>query len=178
MTRSALPLLGELTLERFEKGTEWPLAAAAAIFLTAYSIEVLAQPQGQLRFAMELVIDVTYALFVGDYVARLALATDRRRWFIRHIADLAIVALPLLRPLRLLRLLVLLAALGKALGGAIHGRVAVYTAASAVLLVYAASLAILETERGNPGPRSTPSATRCGGRSPRSPPSATATWLR
>ena len=61
------------------------------------------------------------------------------------------IALPLLRPLRLLRLLVLLAALQKAIGGAIRGRVAIYTASGAVLLIYAASLAILETEREQPG---------------------------
>jgi len=60
------------------------------------------------------------------------------------------VALPLLRPLRLLRLVVLIAALQKAIGGAIRGRVIVYTACSVVLLVYVASLAILETERFQP----------------------------
>ena len=96
---------------------------------------------------------LTYALFLVDYLARLCLATDRLRWFVHHLVELAVVALPLLRPLRLLRLLVLLAALQKAIGGAIRGRVAIYTAASAVLLVYAASLAILDTERGQPGAR-------------------------
>ena len=59
------------------------------------------------------------------------------------------------RPLRLLRLLVLLAALQKAIGGAIRGRVAIYTASGAVLLIYAASLAILESERGLPGAKIT-----------------------
>jgi voltage-gated potassium channel len=61
-------VIAELTLERFEERTEWPLAAAAAIFLAAYSVEVLAQPQGHFRLAMELVIDITYALFVVDYM--------------------------------------------------------------------------------------------------------------
>jgi voltage-gated potassium channel len=150
LPRCLRPVIAELSLERFEERTEWPLAATAAIFLVAYSVEVLAQPQGHFLLAMDLVIDITYALFVLDYLARLGLATNRPRWFVRHLVDLAVVALPLLRPLRLLRLLVLLAALQKAIGGAIHGRVAVYTGASAVLLIYAASLAILETERGQP----------------------------
>ena len=90
-------------------------------------------------------------LFVVDYLARLSLATNRPRWFVRHLVDLAVIALPLLRPLRLLRLLVLLAALQKGIGGAIRGRVAIYTASGAVLLIYAASLAILETEPEQPG---------------------------
>jgi voltage-gated potassium channel len=64
--------------------------------------------------------------------------------------DLAIVALPFLRPLRLLRLVVLVGALQRAFGDAFRGRVIVYTAYSALLLVYAASLAVLETERSDP----------------------------
>ena len=103
------------------------------------------------RSALDWVIHLTYGLFLVDYLARLCLATDRPRWFVRHLVDLAVVALPLLRPLRLLRLLVLLAALQKAIGGAIRGRVAIYTASGVVLLIYAASLAILDTERGQLG---------------------------
>ena len=140
-----------LTPEEFEKRTEWPLAIVAVIFLAAYSVKVLAQPQGRFSVAIDLVIAFTYAVFVVDYLARLSLATNRPRWFVRHLVDLAVIALPLLRPLRLLRLLVLLAALQKAIGGAIRGRVAIYTASSAVLLIYAASLAILESERDQPG---------------------------
>jgi voltage-gated potassium channel len=144
-------MIAQLPLERFEKRTEWPLAIAAVIFLAAYSVEVLAQPPGGVRSALDWVIHLTYGLFLVDYLARLCLATDRPRWFVRHLVDLAVIALPLLRPLRLLRLLVLLAALQKAIGGAIRGRVAIYTASGAVLLVYAASLAILDAEHGQPG---------------------------
>ena len=94
-------------------------------------------------------------------------ATDRTRWFFRHLLDLAVVALPFLRPLRLLRLLVLVGALQRAIGGAIRGRVVIYTAFSVVLLIYVASLAILDTERSQPGSRSPPLVMRSGGRSPR-----------
>jgi voltage-gated potassium channel len=142
-------------LDRWEKRTEWPLATVAVIFLAAYSIRVLAQPQGHLETAIDVVIWITWGMFLVDYVARLSLATNKGRWFVRHLLDLAIVALPLLRPLRLLRLVVLVAALQKAIGGAIRGRVIIYTACSVVLLVYVASLAILETERYEPGSKIT-----------------------
>ena len=137
-------------LERWETRTEWPLATVAVIFLAAYSVRVLAQPQGHVETALQLVIWTTWSLFLIDYIARLCLATNRPRWFVRHLLDLFVVALPLLRPLRLLRLVVLIAALQKAMGGAIRGRVIVYTACSVVLLVYVASLAILDTERFQP----------------------------
>ena len=104
---------------------------------------------------LELVIWITWGLFFVDYFVRLYLAEDRRRWFLRHLLDLAVVALPLLRPLRLLRLVVLITALQKAIGGAIRGRVVIYTVCSVVLLVYVASLAILETERYVPGSKIT-----------------------
>jgi voltage-gated potassium channel len=145
----------EHRLQRFEKRTEWPLAIAASVFLAAYSVEVIGQPTGGWAKALDAVMVITWALFVVDYAARLYLAPHRPRWFVRHLLDLAIVALPLLRPLRLLRLVVLLAALQKAIGGAIRGRVILYTASSAVLLVYAGSLAILQAERGHPGARIT-----------------------
>lgn len=139
---------GVSRLDRFEKRTEWPLAATALIFLAAYSVQVLGHPRYDAL--MDVIMNVTWGVFVIDYFARLALATDRRRWFLHHLVDLAIVALPMLRPLRLLRLILLITAFQKAIGGAIHGRIAVYTGSSAVLLIYAAALALLEAERDEP----------------------------
>ena len=134
-------------VHRWERRVEWPLAVAATIFLAIYSVQVLVDPQGRVNDALEIVLGITYVLFVIDYLVRLTLADNRLRWFFRHLIDLAIVALPFLRPLRLLRLLVLFSALQKAVGGATRGRVIVYTAFSVALLIYVASLAMLEAER-------------------------------
>ena len=72
------------------------LAIVAIIFLAAYSVQVLAQPHGRFSVAIDLVIAITYAVFVVDYLARLSLATNRPRWFVHHLVDLAVIALPLL----------------------------------------------------------------------------------
>jgi voltage-gated potassium channel len=141
----------EKRLERFEARTEWPLAIVAAVFLAVYSVQVLVHPLEPWKAAIDIVLTVIWAIFVVDYFARLSLATDRLRWFGRHLFDFAIVVLPILRPLRLLRLVVLVAALQKVIGDAVRGRVIVYTASSAVLLLYAGSLATLEAERGHSG---------------------------
>ena len=138
-------------LQWWEKRSEWPLAVVAVIFLIAYSYQVLANPQGHDDQLLEAGLWIVWAVFVIDFVVRFCLATDRVKWFFRHIIDFAVAILPVLRPLRLLRLLVLFGALNKAIGGAIRGRVIVYTAFSAVLLIYVASLAILDEERGKPG---------------------------
>ena len=137
-------------LERWEGRTEWPLAFIAVVFLVAYSVQVLAHPGGLTSRVLDVMMWVLWAGFAVDYLVRLTLAPLRWRWFVRHPLDFVIVAVPFLRPLRLLRLVAVVAALQKAFGDAIRGRVVTYTAASAVLLVYAASLAILDAERSAP----------------------------
>lgn len=137
-------------LERWESHAEWPLAAIAVIFLAVYSVQVLAEPRGHVARVLDMLMYVLYLAFAADYVARLTLADPRVPWFFRHLLDLAIIALPFLRPLRLLRLVVLVEVLQRAFGDALRGRVVVYTASSAVLLVYASSLGVLQAERSDP----------------------------
>lgn len=136
--------------ELWERRTEWPLAATAVLFLAAYAVDVLAQPGGAAAVAIHAVVTVSWGAFLVDYVVRLSLADNRGRWFFRHLFDLAIVVLPMLRPLRLLRLVTLIAVLQRVAGNAIRGRVVMYTVCGAILLVFVASLAVLEAERGLP----------------------------
>ena len=154
----------ETKLRSWEHRAEWPLAAVAVVFLAAFSLEVLAQPQGRAAQAIVIVTVMSWAAFAVDYVVRLILARDKRRWIFRHILDLLVVLLPLLRPLRLVQLVILVGAFQRAIGNAIRGRVVIYTLSGAVLLVYVTSLAVLQAERGNRKPISTQSARRCGGR--------------
>lgn len=135
---------------RWERVTQWPLAVAAAVFLLAYSVEVLADLHGAASTAAEAAINITWAMFLVDYVVQLGLARHRGRWFIRHLPDLAAIALPVLRPLRLLRLVQLLRILQRTTGAAIRGRVIVYVLVTTALLVYVAALAMLDVERRAP----------------------------
>jgi voltage-gated potassium channel len=137
-------------LERYEHRTEWWLAAVAILFLALYSVQVLAAPQGRGASLLCAGLVALYVLFVADYLARLYLADPRGRWFVRHLFDLAIVALPFLRPLRLLSLVVVVNMLQRALGHTIRGKVVAYTVCGAVLIVYAASLAIIDMESDHP----------------------------
>ncbi|ULE32006.1 potassium channel family protein [Mycobacterium sp. IDR2000157661] len=140
----------EPRVRRWERHTEWPLAAVAVVFLIVYSVEVLLRPPQHIAQVLSAVNAALYLAFVVDYVARLVLAERRTRWFLRHLFDLAIVALPFLRPLRLLRLVILFKTLHRAVGDAIRGRVIMYTVCASVLLIYVASLAVLEAERSDP----------------------------
>jgi voltage-gated potassium channel len=138
-------------LTRWEQRAEWPLAAVAIAFLAVYSVQVLGRPHGLEARALWAASWAIWGVFVIDYLIRLKLADDRRRWFVRHLLELAVVALPLLRPLRLLRLVILVGALQKAVGNAIRGRIVTYTVGGVGLLIYVASLAVLDQERDQPG---------------------------
>ena len=134
-------------LHRWERHAEWPLAAAALLFLGVFSVQVLLRPQGHEAYVLWAVDWTIWGVFILDYVARLRLASNRWRWFLHHPLDFAIVALPLLRPLRLLRLLVLIELLQRAVGDAFRGRIVVYTVSGVLLLIYTASLAVFDEER-------------------------------
>jgi voltage-gated potassium channel len=63
-----------------------------------------------------------WLIFVLDYGARLVLAQRRGHYFSRHVLDLAVIVLPILRPLRLLRLVMLLRVLNRRATDSLRGR--------------------------------------------------------
>jgi voltage-gated potassium channel len=139
-------------MSAWRRRTETPLMVAAALFLAAYAWRVLdPNLSDEWRLVCDAVLWSTWALFAIDYVARFTLADDRPRFFVRHLHDLAVVALPLLRPLRLLRLVALLGVLNQLAGRSLRGRVVIYIVGGTTLILFVAALAILDAERGAPG---------------------------
>jgi voltage-gated potassium channel len=141
----------EQRLERWTTATEWPLMAAAVAFLAAYAWPIL--DPGLPAGASLACVAVTWAAWAGfalDYIARVFLATHRRRYVLRHLHDLAVILLPLLRPLRLLRLVTVIGALNRRAGSSLRGQVVVYVAGGTALLTAVAALAMLDAERGQP----------------------------
>jgi voltage-gated potassium channel len=138
--------------ERWEAKADWPLTITAVLFLIAYAAPIL-RPDlvSPLPAICQLVTWGAWALFVVDYFARLALSRDRAAFVRGNVLDLAVVVLPLLRPLRLLRLVTLLSVLNRYAGGSLRGRVAIYVAGSTSLVLFVASLAVLDAERGAKG---------------------------
>lgn len=134
----------------WRKYTDWPLMAAAVVFLVAYSIQVIGNLSGNQAEPLELIIWITWAAFVIDYVANLVIAPHRGQWFIRHLHDLIILVLPLLRPLRLLRLVTLLRVMNRIAGNELRGRILTYVLGSAILLTYLSALAVLDAEESAP----------------------------
>jgi voltage-gated potassium channel len=140
-----------MTPELWRKYSEWPLAAAAVVFLVAYSIEVIADIPERRATVFDVIIWVTWGLFVIDYLAGLILAERRLHWFTHNLPAVAILALPMLRPLRLMRLLSVMQLSHRLGGRRLRGRILTYAFAIAVLLLYVGALAVLDAEQNAPG---------------------------
>jgi voltage-gated potassium channel len=86
-----------------------------------------------------------------DYAIRFALSSNRLGFLSKTPFDFIVVVLPLLRPLRLLRLVTLLSMLNRYAGNSLRGKVGIYLLGSVSLIVFVASLAVLDAERGGDG---------------------------
>jgi len=140
-----------MTLQHWNRLTEWPLTAAALVFLGVYAWDVIGDLHGRLAETADIITWVIWAAFVIDYIVSLTLAKPRLHWFLHHLLDLAIVVLPVFRPLRLLRLVRLVTVLQRAVGTAFRGRLVIYVISSATLLVFIAALAELDAEQNARG---------------------------
>lgn len=139
-------------LQRWAAFTDWPIMLLALAFLAAYAWPILDPklPASVVR-GCTVVTWLAWAAFAVDYAARVALAgRDRRRYVVRHLADLAVILLPLLRPLRLLRLVTILGVFHRRAGSSLRGRVAVYVVGATTLLAFVGALAMLDAEREAP----------------------------
>ncbi|WP_137844550.1 potassium channel family protein [Microbacterium sp. 2FI] len=136
-----------MTEDRWRALTYWPLIIASAVFIVAYSWQVIANLEGNAYVVTRIAMAVTWAIFFIDYLVRLLLARARWVWFRGHLFDLAVVALPALRPLRLLKALTVVHVLQRTAGTALRSRLAIYGAGAAAIIIWISALAVLDAER-------------------------------
>jgi len=141
----------EPRLSAWEARTDLPLTGLAGFFLLGYAWQVLhtgATPTA--RLWQEILLWGIWAVFLVDYLIRFALARAKRRFVWRHMFDLIVVALPMVRQLRALRLITVLRVLNKRVAVNFRGRIGLYVGATVLLVGLSASLAVLDAERADP----------------------------
>jgi len=139
--------------ERWEDAVDIPLTISTVAFLVAYAWPILDPGLSpELVVACRWTTWITWAMLGVDYAARLTLTSNRPAFLSKTPFDLLFVLLPLLRPLRLLRLVTLLSMLNRYAGNSLRGKVGIYLVGSVTLIVFVASLAVLDAERGGAGP--------------------------
>ncbi|MFE5410743.1 potassium channel family protein [Microbacterium sp. NPDC056569] len=134
----------------WHKRTSAPLIVAGLAYLVAYSWRVIADLEGPSRAVATTVIAVTWAMFIADYLVRLALADNKRVWFRKHLPALTFALVPVLRLVRLLRVLTRVPGMKTTAGGVLRTQILVYGVGASLILIYLASLAVLEAERHAP----------------------------
>lgn len=136
-------------LERYQQRTSLPLAIGALVFLVVYAVPVIWPGVGGAIATACRVLNVgLWIAFAADLAFRAFLSGRALRYLGSHPFDLVVVAVPMFRPLRLLLLLTATKRLFRS-GGLAQGARAV--GAAAVLVVFVASVAELQAERGAPG---------------------------
>jgi voltage-gated potassium channel len=90
-------------LERFERATELPLLLLALAMIPLLILPFVVRLPGAVEEAFVAADWFIWAAFALDYVVRLVLSPDRRRYVRREWPNLLIVLLPFLRPLRVVR---------------------------------------------------------------------------
>lgn len=131
---------------------EWPLALLALLYLGAYTAQVLGHHfDAQWRTGINVLLWTVWALFGIEFLVRVFLARRHVRYAWRHLVDVGMIALPVLRPLRILRVLMLMRTINRRMAESMRGRVVIYGGFTAALLIYCASLAVYQAERGAKG---------------------------
>jgi voltage-gated potassium channel len=127
------------------------LTFSGALFLLAYAVRILKPDLSRAGHrTVEIIELVTWAALLVDITVRLVLSTDRRRFLRTHVFDLIVLALPAARPLRVLRLVSILTIVHRRVTAATRLRLSVYVGGTTALLMFVASLAVLDAERHNP----------------------------
>jgi voltage-gated potassium channel len=144
---------GQGRLSAWEQRTELPLFVVALVFLAGYSACVLAHgAPGAFRDLALAVTLAAWAVFAADFAVRLALSGEGWRFPRTHWLDTLVLLLPLLRPLRLVKIYSTVQRRRTDQPWlSLYARVMTYAGLSALLLGFAAALAVYQAERGAPG---------------------------
>lgn len=138
-------------LDRYEHRTATPMTVLAVAFLFVYSAPIIwDDAPGTAQQVLQFLNITVWLVFVVDLGTRAWLSGRPIRYVVHHPIDLLLVLLPMLRPLRVLRVFTALQMLIRQGGRVSVGKTVTGAAASALLLMFIAAVAMLDAERGTP----------------------------
>jgi voltage-gated potassium channel len=148
--------------ERFSRAVDGPLTVLALVMIPLIVLPLVVDLSPGTESAFLAIDYLIWAVFAAEYAIKLYLAPNRRQFVARHIPDLIIVVVPMLRPLRvlrsvrllrLLRLVRLAAFAAKGVHetrGILRHRGLRWVLLIVLVLNLIAAAMVLEFERGNP----------------------------
>jgi voltage-gated potassium channel len=94
--------------DRFSAAVDLPLTILAVAWLPVLVVPLVARVPPAVADTLDSIDYLVWAAFVIEYLVKLYLVPSRAQFVRRHLLDLLVIAVPVLRPLRALRLLRLL----------------------------------------------------------------------
>jgi voltage-gated potassium channel len=91
--------------QRFCDAVDGPLLVVAILWLPVLVIPLVSHPSATVATSLTAVDYFVWAIFVVEYLVKLYLVPDRRRFVRTHLIDLLVILVPFLRPLRMARVL-------------------------------------------------------------------------
>ncbi len=146
-----------MTIRTFTSRLDFALMVFGFAYLAIYSVDVLAQPPQELSLQLGIASTAIYFIFVADLIFRFTLVVKTLNklggWiqFVKSnwLSILAVFA-PMFRALTVLRVLLVLRGLAPYITSRVS-KLSFYVGVALPLIVYTASISVLEAERGNEG---------------------------
>ena len=138
--------------ERYSARTGGILFVLSVVYITAYSILILARDMSPVMVTVSIVGLITiWVLFIIDFIVRVVLSRNRWRFVGTHLPDLLTTIAPVFRPLVELGNISHLPFFARKSGAAERIRLVVFAIAFFILFVYTIALAVYAAERDAPG---------------------------
>ncbi|MCW2777684.1 MAG: Ion transport 2 domain protein [Frankiales bacterium] len=142
----------EPALHRWNQAMTTPLLVMSVLFVVVLVVPALVVDLPHVaRTVLRVANVVIWLFFAVDYVGRLRLAVDRKRFVRTHVVDLLVVVLPFARPLRLLRLASVAGRLGKQTRGGLVADVTKLVTLASVFTAFLGACLALDAERNAAG---------------------------
>jgi voltage-gated potassium channel len=94
--------------DRFSAAVDGPLTVLAVLWVPVLVVPLVIKVSPATSDALDAVDYAVWAVFAVEYLVKLYLSPSRWKFVTRHLVDLLVIAVPVLRPLRALRTLRLL----------------------------------------------------------------------
>ena len=134
----------------WERWSTVPLAILALVYLGLYSFEVLGHFNSPLVYDFVAVSDVSWGIFVIDFLGRFILSNRKFQFLKANAIELVSLVLPFFRAFRMFRVVIALGFLSR-VGKSLSARINIYVGLILPLLIYVCSLGVYEAEHLAPG---------------------------
>lgn len=132
--------------DRWDRWLAWPLVVLGLLFVVVLILPLATPLTEAEATALQVANLAIWVVFAIDYLARLYLALNRKRFVRTHLLDLVVVVVPFLRPLRLLRLLAIVVSTTRRAGGLVVQQVTLYVVGVAVIIASTCAVIVYDAE--------------------------------